>query len=573
MARMHVHVGSGGRGFGRWLSALLLLAFTGVGLFALYAVAVEIWRGVQTYAWEEARCTVLRSEAVEEDDGTYRYAVTYRWRWQGARYSGSRYRPGYASSDDVAEPYRLAGRYPAGAEVPCFVDPDQPTEATLERWDPWRAFIVLVPLAFVAVGGGGLWMLWRLGRGQSPLPGLASLSGDASTKGTGSGREAKTGTGCLVAFFSVFLLAGLGFMVPFFVLPVLRTFEARDWRPVPATVLRSEVGVHPSDEGDPTYSVDVVYRYEVDGREYRSGRYDFMIGSTGGYEGKAEIVQRLPAGTETTAWVDPEDPASAVLSREMRGELWLGLLPGVFVAVGLGGIVFVFIGARRMKRRQEAGIEEWRPEAVGELAAGGGGVVLEPKHSPLGKLVGGVLIALFWNGIVGVFVWKWWEEAAAGSMDGCLTLFLIPFVLVGVLLLVNVPYQVLALFNPRPVLTLDGGRLEPGCRTTVSWRFRGSAGRIRHLKVVCRGREEATYRQGTDTVTKTSTFAEIVLADTTVDVARGSAALHLPEDTMHSFEADHNKIAWSLHLHGTIDRWPDVMDEHPLVVHPKRVGG
>jgi hypothetical protein len=271
--------------------------------------------------------------------------------------------------------------------------------------------------------------------------------------------------------------------------------------------------------------------------------------------------------------VDPEDPASAVLSREMRGDLWFGLLPAVFVAAGAGGIVFVFLGARRLKRRREAGLEEWRPEAAGELAAGGGEVVLEAKRSPLGKLVGAVLVALFWNGIVGVFVWKWWEEAAAGSMDGCLTLFLVPFVLVGVLLLVNVPYQVLALFNPRPVLTLDGGRLEPGCRATLSWRFRGSAGRIRHLKVVCRGREEATYRQGTDTVTKTSTFAEIVLADTTLEIARGHAPLLLPEDTMHSFEADHNKIVWSLHLHGTVDRWPDVFDEHPLVVHPRRVGG
>jgi hypothetical protein len=68
-------------------------------------------------------------------------------------------------------------------------------------------------------------------------------------------------------------------------------------------------------------------------------------------------------------------------------------------------------------------------------------------------------------------------------------------------------------------------------------------------------------------------FAELVLADTGAEIARGSAVLVLPEDTMHSFEAEHNRIVWSLHLHGVIDRWPDVTDEHPLVVHPRRVAG
>jgi len=121
------------------------------------------------------------------------------------------------------------------------------------------------------------------------------------------------------------------------------------------------------------------------------------------------------------------------------------------------------------------------------------------------------------------------------------------------------------------VLTLPGGRLEPGATVTVAWSFRGSAGRIRRLEIVCRGKEAATYRRGTDTRTDTETFAEIVLVDTAMETARGSAELHLPEDTMHSFDAPHNKIQWSLSLHGTIDRWPDVNDEFPLSVQPRRI--
>ena len=62
-----------------------------------------------------------------------------------------------------------------------------------------------------------------------------------------------------------------------------------------------------------------------------------------------------------------------------------------------------------------------------------------------------------------------------------------------------------------------------------------------------------------------------MLVDTAMETARGSAELHLPEDTMHSFDAPHNKIQWSLSLHGTIDRWPDVSDEFPLNVQPRRI--
>jgi hypothetical protein len=41
---------------------------------------------------------------------------------------------------------------------------------------------------------------------------------------------------------------------------------------------------------------------------------------------------------------------------------------------------------------------------------------------------------------------------------------------------------------------------------------------------------------------------------------------------MHSFAAPHNKIVWSLKVEGVIDRWPDVGEEFPLVVYPRRIG-
>jgi len=410
--------------------------------------------------------------------------------------------------------------------------------------------------------------------------------------------------GCGVLFFGVFLLAGLGFSA-FFVFPAVKVIQARSWDPVPCEIVESFVESHAGDDGS-TYSVEVRYRYQVDGVSYDGDRYRFLGGSSSGYDSKQEVVDGLPPGTVTQCWVDPEDPSNVVLDRGFSLAYLIVLFPMVFVAIGVGGIVMVLFGARRMAARAEVGAPDWLPEwssddeegaggpdavpaaitpggppgfgTTGSFAFGspGGGdsLELEPKHSPFGKLVGGILIAAFWNGIVGVFVWQWWKSWQAGSPDGCLTVFLIPFVLVGLLLLVNVPYQFLALFNPRPRLTLSPGRLVPGQAAELRWGFKGAAGRIRRLEVTLEGREEADYTRDTDRTTAREVFATLPVVDvaSSSEVAAGTVRLEIPAGTMHSFEASDNRIVWTLKLRGMIPMWPDVMEELPVVIEPAPIG-
>ena len=394
--------------------------------------------------------------------------------------------------------------------------------------------------------------------------------------------------GCAVGFFGIFLLAGLGFFA-IVAVPAWRNLRARAWAEVPCEVLESRVATHDGDDGD-TYSVEVRYRYHLDGREQVSDRYDFFPGSTSGYESKARVVERLPTGTRTVCFVDPDDPSEAVLNRSFTAEYLFGLLPLVFVGVGAGGIVMTLVGARRGKARRAAGRPEWLPEPSGEPAAKASGglpglpspsaggeapLVLEAKMSPLGRLVGTALVALFWNGIVGLFVWQLWQSWRAGSPDGCAALFLVPFVLVGVLLLVGVPYQILALFNPRPRLTLTPGRLELGGSSELAWRFRGWPGRIRRLRITLEGVEEADHSGSKSRQTARETFAAHDLLDTglPLEIAGGSLQVWAPPDTMHTFEAPANRILWTLKLHGAIRFWPDVSEELRVVVGPRRLPG
>lgn len=404
-----------------------------------------------------------------------------------------------------------------------------------------------------------------------------------------SRRKQGSGAGCLALFFVVFLLAGLG-TLPFLGRPVVQAIGARSWPEVPCTILESRVESHSGDEST-TYSVEVRYEYEVDGRLYRSDRYRFMGGSSSGYDGKAEVVAGLPTGSRKICFVDPKDPSRAVLDRSLGAWVLLSLIPLLFIAVGLAGVVSSVRTAWRGRGQPAeaptpggstfSALEahrSWLPEPRGAARrAGGVGAVgddrldLEPSVGPIGRLVGITFVALFWNGIVSVFL----KEAVAGWRsghgDGCLTLFLVPFVAIGAGLLLAVPYQILALFNPRPHLSLDRSRLRPGEAARLSWRFSGATGRIRRLKITLEGREEASYRRGTTTHTDRSTFATRVLydGDRASAFATGEIEVFIPSGSMHTFSGSHNKIVWKLMISGEIARWPDVSEEFELVVLPE----
>ncbi|HEX4954879.1 MAG TPA: hypothetical protein VF017_15925 [Thermoanaerobaculia bacterium] len=255
------------------------------------------------------------------------------------------------------------------------------------------------------------------------------------------------------------------------------------------------------------------------------------------------------------------------------------LVPIVFTIVGFGGAYLLWRFGRKAATTEPASWQPAVPEAAGPAPAlglfpGEGPVELQPSAGPWGKLLGITFVALFWNGITGVFVVTCVGGWQSGSGDGCLTIFLIPFVLVGLALLAGVPYQILAMFNPRPVISLNRARVALGQSLEIGWRFRGNPARIRELTIEIEGREEATYRQGTTTKTDRQVFARlsVIVAADPMTIERGWASVTIPLETMHSFEATRNKVVWTLKVAGRIDSWPDVGEDFPLIVLPPEVG-
>ena len=441
-------------------------------------------------------------------------------------------------------------------------------KAVLQGEPKVLAFFILLPLVFVVVGAAGLYSAIK-GPKPKPAPG-SGLAEPISEKAS----DPRKGMWFMPLFFSIFLVAGLGATYAILVRPALKLVQAGNWPAVPCAIVSSSVGSHSGSKGGKTYSVDIVFRYEVKGRTFTGDRYDFMGGSSSGYDGKAEIVSRYPPGVGATCYVNPDDPADAVLDRRFHAFYLIGLFPLLFVAVGAVGIVCSVRKLRHPDYGAGVGAGASGP-STGPLAFDLGPAELKPQASPVGKFLGIILIAAFWNGIVSVFVWQMVEGWRHGHPDGCLTVFMIPFILVGLLLIGGIGYQFLALFNPRVHLVLSRRSIPLGGSADLEWRISGSASRIRQLTITLEGREEATYRRGTSTSTDKNVFRRIILASAAEGavVAQGRASIPVPSGTVPSFASSNNKIVWAIKVSGEIPRWPDVDEEYAIAVLPLPPGG
>lgn len=546
-----------------FLSLFFLIFFAAGCLFEIF-FAKTFLENATTYQWKATPATILASnvEPPRRDDEDPTFHVRYGYVFQGRDYTSESYQTG-TDRLRTKDAYQLAGRLATGTQLTCYVDPNQPTEAVLHRKSLWAGLTLLFPLIFVAVGAGGIWFAWRPKANSS----VASTSISNKVPSEKFSRRVRLG---VAAFFSIFLLAGIIACYHFFIKPVLGIQQASIWPAVSCEIISSRVKTHDGDNST-TYSVDIVYRYSFNQRTYTSNRYQFQQGSSSNYRGKAAVVSQFPVGSRVACYVNPDDPTEAVIERGFTAGLWFGLIPLVFVVVGAGGVWFACFGKSRIAStalttgaalnhstgyRQDFSADE-----------SDGPAVLKPSSSRLGKFVGLTIFGLIWNGIISIFLFNILREWKRGT-PWFLTLFFIPFGAVGLGVIGGAIYQFMALFNPKLRLTVNQRALAPGETLEISWEMEGRTDRLRELHIFLEGREEATYRRGTDTKTDKEVFATLPLITLNDPQAMrtGSAKLKLPARTMHSFKSENNRVIWSLRVKGAIPRWPDINDEFPFTI-------
>jgi hypothetical protein len=554
---------------------LIWTAFSSIFLVVGLGIA---WKAVTVGGWDKVPCEIERFEirAEMKKDPVFTPDLVFRYEIDGRRYQGTQLWPNKEGSDDyedlaeireaLAQGPEGTRASPAGTVAECRVNPADPSDATLRGKG----------LADVAGGltfalFGGFFVLIGIGLLIAGIKGAGP-----SAKSSRSAREAPPFV--VLIFFLFFGVAGLGMLGGLVVPKALEWASMRGWQPTPAEVIWSRVRSKNSSDGT-TYAVDLFYRYEFGGREYRANRYDVMGGSSSGHSGKQAVVRAHPAKSRLEVFVDPAKPWRAVVRRDLGWGALFALFPLPFLAVGVGGLWWFF-------RRRKQGPTVSPPRPSRPMAARRGGMALIKTAPPAvagqwikvgdkrkATFVGLVIMALFWNGIISFGV----RDALGGlvgdslverAFGGGLGLFMIPFVLVGIGLAIGALYSFAALFGPRYEIQLGEAELAPGKSTSILWRRAGGRGQPRDFTLLLVGREEATWSQGSSNSTARSVFHERVLFETTVPLAmeQGRVELRIPDDGVPSFHGRHNKLCWLLCLRASVPRLPDLRDEREITV-------
>ena len=375
------------------------------------------------------------------------------------------------------------------------------------------------------------------------------------------------GLGCLVVFSAFFFLPGAAIFVAFFILPVWQWGNAQSWEAAQCTITHSELGVH-SGSDSTTYSIDITFRYTYQKQTFTSDRYNFFTVSSSGKKSKRTVIAQYPVGSKQTCYVNPDKPYEAVLSLGFSYAYIIGLFGLPFMAVGIGlpiGMVY----ARRKAAIAETSMSMGGNRATASVLPGGGAaspgsITLHAKNTRgAGVIIGAVMVI-----VGGIFVFIFHGKAMSGDI-GAMLGTAIPG-LIGAAGLVTIVYSIPLLFNPRPELTLSPGAVPLGGTATLAWRVRGGSKRIESFRVFLCGREEVRYRQGTNTRTERDIFSWTPLAEARnlAEIQSGAVSFTVPEFSMHSFEAENNRVRWYILVHGDIARWPDVRGEFPITVLP-----
>jgi hypothetical protein len=533
---------------GKGCATVFLSIFAVAGIVALVLIGRSGWDTARAFFWTKTDC-MIETSSVRENGDRVEFDVRYTYRFGGRNYTGTQYAVGMSPSINAASAQRAVQRYAAGKPAICYVNESAPEESALTRGAPWVLLFGLIPLMFVAVGVGGIIAVWRA------KPASATAISERLRGGKG-GVYVMRGLGV------VFTIIGGALLYAMLVRPMLKEAAAAKWPTVPCEIISSKVARHSGSKGSSTYSVDVRFRYTVGGTEYTGTSYNFDTGASSSRGWREAAVASLPRGKKTICYVNPEDPLDAVLSITPTPDRWFGLIPGVFLVVGL----VLFFKTPAAGRRSSVIPLADSSDGLPAFPRGGTGEVELKQATPPGCMfVVLTFAALIWNGIVWAML--------LNMKDTGPRIFLSIFALVGVLIAVGAFFQFLALFNPRPVLTVSAPAVPLGAALDVRWRFSGNARRLVKLTMWLMAREEATYRRGTTTSTDKLVFLDTVLLDTAdrAQIPGGSMNVKIPGDLMHTFTAKNNKVVWLLRVHGDIPKWPDVDAEFPIVVLPREV--
>lgn len=188
---------------------------------------------------------------------------------------------------------------------------------------------------------------WSNAPPPPPAPPTAPVTGRVS------GHPVATNWGCVGVFLAVFVAVGLGMFGA-------EVYRVATWQPVSARVLSTDIKYVQGNKGG-SYAPVVRYVFSVNGAQYES-RQVLPLTVSASYGWATRLRDRFHPGQIVTAYVNPNQPASAFLVREVS------LIPLWFVAIPLA-MVGVLSWMAGVQRRQLAATQRYPVPVVEWLSS------------------------------------------------------------------------------------------------------------------------------------------------------------------------------------------------------------
>jgi hypothetical protein len=344
------------------------------------------------------------------------------------------------------------------------------------------------------------------------------------------------------------------------------------------------------------YRPEVKIDYEVQGVTYSpSDVYDVHHSVFSSREKAEASIERFKERQSSSCWYDPLDPKTAVLVRGYQWWIWPALLiPASFVIIGIGGLVYTLLHWGKSAERRAAAARSVpaaelfdRPVATdpkfpyipdgSEITSSPGTRLayrLPLTQSPGWTLFGLLMACIAWNGAVSVFVVMAARSLLAGSPDWLMFLFIVPFLGVGIALVVVFARLLRRTAGIGPTLVeISDHPLLPGNGYRV---FLSQSGNLtlKTIEALLTCEEEAVFLQGTNARTESREVYRQSLYTGATTIRPGEPFevefdLPIPGEAMHSFRANHNQIQWRLIVHGEVVGWPGFQRSFAVVVRPQ----
>lgn len=396
-------------------------------------------------------------------------------------------------------------------------------------------------------------------------------------------------------FFTAIVLIGLAGLVLIFIRLVIPEWRANHvFVDHQCVVLDKRLARKETAERN-LYRPEIRIEYQVRGATYVAWTYDIRHDFSTGEEEKQAILDDFVPGQTYPCWYDPSDPNVVVLIRGYSWWFWLLLMvPVSFLLIGSGGLIYTVLTwgtsaerravmarrAARMKLFEDS--QQAKPEypqvPSPENITNSPGTRLAYRLpigvSPGWKVMVWLIACLVWNGIVAVFVIWAINGHIAGNPDWFLTIFITPFALAGIGLVVVLVRQLLIATGVGPTLIeISDQPLCPGGRYDLVLLQTGRL-KMNWLEVYLVCDEEATFRHGTDTRRESHrVYQQRVFRQEGFQIQRGEPfearfAVEMPAGAMHTFKSDHNEVNWKVIVKGDVADWPGYERSFQVIVYP-----